>query len=107
VEYQITPSIFLRGVIQYDSRYRDALRDNSRTELPVYVQNSDGDYSKTKQLYQNDITADFLFSYRPNPGTLIFIGYGSALTEPDALKFRSMTRQMDRFFLKLSYLFQS
>ena len=107
VEYQITPSIFLRGVIQYDSRYRDALRDNSRTELPVYVQNSDGDFSKTEQLYQNDVTADFLFSYRPNPGTLIFIGYGSALTEPDALKFRSMTRQMDRFFLKLSYLFQS
>ena len=106
VEYQITPSIFLRGVIQYTSRYRDSLRDNSRTELPIYFKNEDGDFNLSVPVESNDIQADFLFSYRPTPGTLLFFGYGSVLSEPSRFRFQSIDRQSDGYFLKVSYLFK-
>ena len=107
IEYQITPTIFLRGVLQYTSRFRDNLRDNSRTEMPIYFKDSDDNYIPALSETSNDIEADFLFSYRPRPGTLVFFGYGSALTEPNRFRFQSLARQADGFFLKISYLFQS
>ena len=106
IEYQITPSIFLRGVVQYTSRYRDSLRDNSRTELPIYFKNEDGDFNLSVPVESNDIQADFLFSYRPTPGTLLFFGYGSVLSEPSRFRFQSIDRQSDGYFLKVSYLFK-
>jgi hypothetical protein len=107
MEYQITPTIFLRGVVQYTSRYRDTLRDNSRTELPIYFKDSNGDFVPAASVETNNIEADFLFSYRPIPGTLVFIGYGSALTEPRRFRFDSVQRNSDGFFMKVSYLFQN
>ncbi len=107
IEYQITPTIFLRGVVQYTSRYRDTLRDNSRTELPIYFKDSNGDFVAASSVETNNIEADFLFSYRPMPGTLVFIGYGSALTEPRRFRFDSVQRKSDGFFMKVSYLFQN
>ena len=107
IEYQITATIFLRGVVQYTSRFRDDLRDNSRTEMPIYFKDSDDNYIPALSETSNDIEADFLFSYRPRPGTLVFFGYGSALTEPNRFRFQSLARQTDGFFLKISYLFQS
>ncbi len=107
MEYQITPTIFLRGVVQYTSRYRDTLRDNSRTELPIYFKDSNGDFVAASSVETNNIEADFLFSYRPMPGTLVFIGYGSALTEPRRFRFDSIQRKSDGFFMKVSYLFQN
>ena len=106
IEYQITPSIFLRGVIQYTSKYRDSLRDNSRTELPIYFKDEDGDFNLSVPVESNDIQADFLFSYRPTPGTLLFFGYGSVLSEPSRFRFQSIDRQSDGYFLKVSYLFK-
>ena len=107
IEYQITPTIFLRGVVQYTSKYRDTLRDNSRTELPIYFKDSNGDFVPASSVETNNIEADFLFSYRPIPGTLVFIGYGSALTEPRRFRFDSVQRNSDGFFMKVSYLFQN
>jgi hypothetical protein len=49
---------------------------------------------------------DWLFSYQPTPGTVVFAGYGSTLTEPDGLRFRALRRDTDGFFLKVSYLFR-
>jgi|TARA_B110000263_G_C15311954_1_gene514017 hypothetical protein len=106
IEYQISSSIFLRGVIQYTSRYRDSLRDNSRTESPIYFKNEDGDFNLSVPVETNNIQADFLFSYRPTPGTLLFFGYGSFLTEPSRFRFQSIDRQSDGYFLKVSYLFK-
>ena len=107
IEYQITSAIFLRGVVQYRSNFRDDLRDNSRTELPIYFKDSNGDYIPALKKTSNNIEADFLFSYRPKPGTLVFFGYGSALTEPSRFQFQSLQRKSDGFFMKISYLFQS
>ena len=107
IEYQITPTIFLRGVVQYTSKYRDDLRDNSRTELPIYFKDSNDKYIPALSETTNNIEADFLFSYRPIPGTLVFFGYGSAMTEANRFQFQSLQRQSDGFFMKFTYLFRS
>ena len=49
---------------------------------------------------------DFLFSYKPTPGTVLFLGYGGSMTEQDPLSFRRLSRISDGFFLKASYLFR-
>jgi hypothetical protein len=54
----------------------------------------------------NALRVDWLFSYQPNPGTVIFAGYGSSLTEPDAFRFQDLQRVNDGFFVKVSYLFR-
>jgi hypothetical protein len=47
---------------------------------------------------------DWLLSYRPSPGTLMYLGYGSTLEEPDEFRFRELRRSTDGFFGKVSYL---
>ena len=106
VEYQVTPTLFVRFVGQYRSLYKDALRDDSRTDLPIYFLTDDGSYVKSDSRRTNNIQADFLLSYRPTPGTVVFVGYGTAMSEEDTYRFRDLTRQADGFFMKLSYLFR-
>ena len=89
---------------QYDARRQDALRD-PRTDLPI-VLGSGGVYSRAAASALNDFRVDWLFSYRPNPGTVFFAGYGGSLTEPDAFTFRTLRRTTDGLFVKLSYLFR-
>ena len=55
---------------------------------------------------RNRFRVDWLFSYQPTPGTVVFAGYGSTLSEPDGLRFRALRRDTDGFFLKVSYLFR-
>ena len=107
VEYQVTPSIFLRLVGQYDSNFVDDLRDNSRTDNPILILNREtGEFSRTVERRSNHFRVDWLFSYRPTPGTVLFFGYGTSLRESDAFRFRDLRRTTDGFFLKLSYLFR-
>jgi hypothetical protein len=47
-----------------------------------------------------------LFSFRPNPGTVLFLGYGASLTENDSFQFRDLRRTGDGLFVKASYLFR-
>jgi hypothetical protein len=49
---------------------------------------------------------DWLFSYRPTPGTLVYLGYGSTMSETEEFRFRDLRRTSDGFFGKLSYLFR-
>jgi len=99
IEYQVSRPIFLRLVGQYAARSRSALRD--RDGNPILV---DGvlDTGATT----NEFSTDWLFSYRPVPGTLVYVGYGSVMEEPDAFKFENMQRASDGFFAKISYLFR-
>jgi hypothetical protein len=106
-EYQLSRSIFVRFVGQYDAEETDALRDDSRTGLPILVWDpAVGAYTRTGRTTRNDFRVDWLFSYRPTPGTVVFAGYGSGLEEPDAFRFRRLRRVGDGFFVKLSYLFR-
>ena len=73
IEYQITPTIFLRGVVQYTAKFRDNLRDNSRTELPIYFKDSDGQYIPALSETSNNIEADFLFFLSTNARHFSFL----------------------------------
>ncbi len=107
VEYQLSRAVFFRFVGEYDAYRQDDLRDDSRTNLPIYTYDRASDtYERALGYRTNGFRADWLFSYQPVPGTVVFAGYGSTLSERDALRFRGMTRTRDGFFLKLSYLFR-
>jgi hypothetical protein len=107
VEYQLSRSIFLRWIGEYDANEQDTLRDDSRTELPIVVLNREtGLYERQLGFQQNRFRTDWLFSYQPTPGTVLFAGYGSTAAEPRNLRFRELRRLTDGFFLKFSYLFR-
>ena len=107
VEYQLSRAIFFRVVGEYDARRQDALRDDGRTELPIVIRDPvTGNYEPALPSATNRFRVDWLFSYQPTPGTVVFAGYGSTLTEPDGLRFRALRRDSDGFFLKVSYLFR-
>ncbi|MEP6905862.1 MAG: hypothetical protein ABI875_07235, partial [Gemmatimonadales bacterium] len=98
-EYQVTPAIFLRLVGQYSARSRSPLRD--RNGNPILVSGVMDTGSTT-----NEFAVDGLFSYRPIPGTLVYLGYGSTMEEPKGFRFQELTRTRDGFFGKVSYLFR-
>lgn len=104
LEYQLTRSIFFRMVAQYTATERSALRDPS-TGRVLLIRQADGTYAPSTETAANTLTADWLFSYRPTPGTVVFAGYGNTMTEVDPLSFSGLRRQHDAFFVKLSYLF--
>ncbi len=96
----------MRFVGEYTAEIQDALRDLV-TEAPILRFDSGiGDYVLTTREVSNGVRYDWLFSFRPNPGTVLFVGYGSSLTERDAFRFRDLERTADGFFVKLSYLFR-
>ena len=99
VEYQVSPPIFLRLVGQYTARSRAALQD--RNGNPILV---DGVIDTGSTV--NEFSTDWLFSYRPVPGTLLYLGYGSTLNEPREFRFQDFQRTRDGFFGKISYLFR-
>ncbi len=105
IEYQLARPVFLRGIAEQDGNYRDTLRDDSRTGLPVYIRDGSGVYLPASRRSTRRLRLDWLFSYQPTPGTVFFAGYGSGLALDDALG-RSYRRTVDGFFAKLSYLFR-
>ena len=111
MEYQIARPIVVRLVGEYRSIFRDALRDEGRTGRPLLV----GGRTTTRST-STTFRGDFLFSYQPNPGTVVFLGYGAgyadarALAEPfefpSSLRFSGYERRDDALFVKASYLFR-
>jgi hypothetical protein len=99
VEYQVSPPIFVRLVGQYTARSRAALQD--RDGNPILVNG----VIDTGSIV-NEFSTDWLFSYRPVPGTLVYLGYGSTLNEPREFRFQDLQRTRDGFFGKISYLFR-
>jgi hypothetical protein len=118
VEYQIARPVFVRLVGEYQSLYRDALRDDGRTGLPIitYDRCAGFAYQRTVACQRSFFRGDFLFSYQPNPGTVLFFGYGAAYADtrplaepfefPTSFAFRGYNRTDDALFVKASYLFR-
>ncbi len=107
IEYQLSRPIFLRLVGEYTTERRDALRDDTRTGAPILVLDPDANtYVRTQAFGRRSFRGDFLFSYQPTPGTVLFAGYGSTLRDPSVMGSENLERAQDGFFLKLSYLFQ-
>lgn len=101
LEYQASRWIFFRVVGQYTALSSDALRDPT-TGNPIVIGGAVVGPSASNQL-----RVDWLFSYRPSPGTLIYVGYGASCSDFDAACAvgRQRSRTDDGFFVKLSYLF--
>jgi len=99
LEYQLSRAIFFRYVGQYFAQDQAALED-PRTGQPIL-----GGAAAVAGV-TNNFRNDVLFSYKPVPGTVCFLGYGASLKEPDAFQFRNLSRASDGFFLKLSYLYR-
>jgi hypothetical protein len=109
LEYQLSRPIFIRLVGEYSREQQDSLRDDTRTEAPILVFDPDAnDFVRTSAFTQSSFRGDILFSYQPNPGTVVFLGYGSTLLDPidpDSPRSGGLRRVEDGFFLKMSYLF--
>jgi hypothetical protein len=99
VEYQLNRAIFFRVIGQYAARYRSPLEDREGNTILV---NGTADTGFTS----NELRVDWLFSYRPIPGTLVYFGYGSTMQEPQQFEFNNLERTTDGFFAKVSYLFR-
>jgi hypothetical protein len=104
VEYQLTRNIYVRYVGQYTAQFTDSLHDDSRTNAPILL--CGATCTRSARVNTNSFRSDFLFSYMPVPGTVVFLGYGATEVESDPFSFRQLQRTSDGFFVKLSYLFR-
>jgi hypothetical protein len=102
-EYQFSRAWFARLIVQVESRERDALRD-PRTEQPLLRRSSDGAFTPIGGQRTLRGRADWLVSYLPSPGTVVYAGYGSALDASLTMRPFEAERTSDGFFVKLSYL---
>jgi hypothetical protein len=99
VEYQLNRAMFVRVIGQYAARSRQPLQD--RTGSPILIGGTADAGEST-----NEFQMDWLFSYRPVPGTLFYFGYGATMSEADQFRFSDLSRSRDGFFAKLSYVFR-
>ncbi len=103
LEYQITRAIFMRVVGEYDLSEHDDLRDETRTFDPLLVGGRLATAVRARSL-----NGDYLFSYQPTPGTVLFLGYGSeAVGNPaqaQRFNWQPLRRASDYFFVKYGYL---
>jgi len=96
----------LGGTLAYQDYWRRTdLRDETRTFYPILINGRPAVASRSHSLH-----GDYLFSYQPRPGTVLFVGYGSAGTgipDPtDRFNFQPIKRGSDYLFVKYSYLFR-
>jgi hypothetical protein len=103
IEYQITKAIFFRYVGQYTAQL-EAPPVDPRTGAPILVDSATADAIGLTPT--RDFRQDLLFSFQPTPGTVVLLGYGATLTEPDAFHFHDLQREEDGLIVKLSYLFR-
>lgn len=105
VDYQINRALFVRYIGQYVAQ-RQAAPQDARTGGALLLANPGGTgYVAVRGLGSNLFNNYFLLSYKPSPGTVFFLGYGSSLTEPTAFAFSpaGLTRTGDAVFVKASY----
>lgn len=100
LEVQPNRALFFRVVAEYRSQRQAALED-AATGLPLAINGTPVGASRTDSL-----RIDWLASYQPHPGTVVFLGYGSTLDGDRALTFRDLRREQDGFFVKVAYLFR-
>ena len=105
-EYQVTRQVFVRVIGEQSIVQQDSLRDDSRTELPVYLRQSDGSLRRAAAFQRTRARLDVLFSYLPSPGTVVYLGYGDQLRADEPTGPRTLRRSADVFFAKVSYLFR-
>lgn len=105
-EYQVSRQVFFRVIGEYAENRQDALRDDGRTNLPIFLRNANGTFRRAEGFGQKRLRFDYLFSYLPTPGTVAYVGYGDARRADLPQGPEDLTRVRDVFFLKFSYLYR-
>ena len=103
----MTRAIFVRGVAEYDDERRDALRDDSRTDLPIAVKNPDtGVYERTAAWRRQRLRTDWLFSTSPRRARSSSLATEARWPRTTRAAPRRLLRLNDGFFVKVSYLWR-
>ena len=105
-EYQVTRQFFVRVIGERSVVTQDSLRDDTRTEAPIYLRGANGTLSRAAAFERTRARVDVLLSYLPSPGTVVYLGYGDALAANRPGGPERLQRTRDQFFMKLSYLFR-
>jgi hypothetical protein len=100
-QYQFSRAIFARFIGQYNLRRQDRLRDPA-TGLPLVSLGS----GSTDSLSAGDFGANFLVSYEPSPGTLMYVGWTRQMIGPDSWDLGTFERAAEGLFVKVSYLYR-
>ncbi|HYW52308.1 MAG TPA: DUF5916 domain-containing protein [Gemmatimonadaceae bacterium] len=106
MEYQVTRQVFVRVIGEVARLQQDSLRDDSRTDRPVFFRGSNGSLTRAVAFDRLRGRLDFLFSYLPTPGTVVYFGYGNQSTADRPGGTQALQPTRDVFFAKLSYLFR-
>jgi hypothetical protein len=111
LEYQIARPLFVRLVGEYVSNTQAALVDDGRTGKPLLVGGA-----LSPAFVEGAFRSDLLLSYRPNPGTVLFVGYGAGYADmrdepqpfrfPRSLGLAGLSRTDNVFYVKASYLYR-
>ena len=104
-QYQFTRSLFVRGIFEYSSQKRLALRDPA-TGSPLYRVDGDGEYTLRSGSEDYDFHIEGLVSYEPSPGTVFYVGYTRQMEDTESFRFRDVRAMADGLFVKLSYRFR-
>ena len=81
-------------------------QDDSRTNAPIFFRNANGTLTRAAAFDRLRGRLDFLFSYLPTPGTVIYFGYGNTSRADRPGGTEGLQPNRDVFFMKLSYLFR-
>ncbi len=106
VEYQITRQFFVRTIGELATFVQDSLRDDSRTNRPIYLRQANGSLVRATGYERDRARLDVLLQYLPSPGTVFYVGYGDQLRADRPAGPLTLERSRDVFFAKLSYLFR-
>ena len=105
-EYQVTRQFFVRVIGEHSVVRQDSLRDDTRTELPIFLRSASGSLTRAAAFERTRVRIDVLLSYLPSPGTVVYLGYGDLLAANQPAGPERLQRTRDQFFMKLSYLFR-
>jgi hypothetical protein len=93
-------------IAEHTELEQDDLRDDTRTELPVFLARADGSLAPALAFTRQTARIDVLFSWLPTPGTVLYLGYGDLLRADQPAGPERLRRTSDVFFTKLSWLFR-
>ncbi|MGI9625650.1 MAG: hypothetical protein ACR2QM_02335 [Longimicrobiales bacterium] len=102
--YQLTRSLFVRGIGEYSSQERGNVLD-PETGQQVYRCTDEGCSARVGS-DSHDFRLEGLLAYEPSPGTVFFLGYTREFEDTSAFAFRQVRPMQDGLFLKLSYRFR-
>jgi len=100
LQVQLSRSLLVRLIGQYNMEERSALRDPT-TGLPITV---DGVVVGPRD--HGDFQGQFLVQFEPSPGTIFYVGYSRFEVGPWGYSLSEMNPVEDGLFVKLSYLFR-